>query len=495
MQARTGSFVNIVPRMDLSDGDPRDIVDSAPHNIEAEQALLGALLFDNRAHEYLAEQLKPDHFYEPFHGRLFAAVMMKVKVGVLAEPIVLMDQFTADPAFKELGGVRYLVDLVDMAPPAATARDFSILVHALSMRRQIMETCDRTRALAKACDPEIEPLDIISDAEQRIAAIGIDGSGPEAWVEASAMVSRAIQNAKERRGAIEFPSGIEDLDRRLGGLHRGEMTILGARPGAGKTVGAQVFARRTAASGMGTVFFSLEMDQDPMGIRLACDLAFNRGATSFFGVTSNPTMEKVNRNELTDEQWRDLSEAEEIMRGWPLLFDTRPGLTVAQMEAAARRQFRKWEKTGIKPGLIIVDHLGKVRPGKDRGASKHAETADISNDLAAMFKRLDVAGLVLCQLNRGVEGRDDKRPVASDLRQAGEIEEDARQVVFLYRPEMYLREPLGDESPAQEAVRVEKLQNAKNKMFWLIEKNSHGPRGQVQTFCEIACSAIRDWEA
>ena len=177
----------------------------------------------------------------------------------------------------------------------------------------------------------------------------------------------------------------------------------------------------------------------------------------------------------------------------PLLIDARPGLTVARIEAAARRAHRKWRKKGIEPGPVIVDHLGIVRPDKDRKGSLHAEVADVSRGLAEMAKRLGVPVVALCQLNRGVEGRDDKRPQLSDLRQAGEIEEDARAVVMLYRASYYLRPPMdpSSEGPAEAAEREAKLARVKGRVTFLVEKNSHGPAGvQVEAFCDPATSAV-----
>jgi replicative DNA helicase len=241
-------------------------------------------------------------------------------------------------------------------------------------------------------------------------------------------------------------------------------------------------------------FFSLEMTKAALAMRVACDVTYDRGAPVYAGQPSSPTFNAAMKGELEPHQWRQIDEASDIIDGWPLVIDDRSGLNMAQIEAAARRQHRRWERQGIKPGPVIIDHLGKVRPMTDRKGSKHAEVADVSADAQSMAKRLGVPVLALVQLNRGVEGRDDKRPQLSDLRQAGELEEDARQVIFLFRPEYYVRDGAPDESFEERTKRVEKLDQCRNQLLWLVEKNSHGPRGQVQTFCEIACSAIRDWD-
>jgi replicative DNA helicase len=232
------------------------------------------------------------------------------------------------------------------------------------------------------------------------------------------------------------------------------------------------------------------MGPDPMALRLACDVSRDR-----FGNWSDDliTLERINRGDLSDREWQILDGARQEVAKWPIRFDTRPGHTMARIESLSRRAFRDFERRGVKPGLIIVDHRGKVRPGSDRRGNKHAEVADISGAAAEMAKRLDVPVLLLCQLNRQVEGRPDKQPTLSDLRQAGEIEEDARQVIFLSRPEYYLREPGADESIADRMEREDKLAKVRNKLFWIVAKNSNGPTGTALTRCDISASAVREW--
>lgn len=238
------------------------------------------------------------------------------------------------------------------------------------------------------------------------------------------------------------------------------------------------------------------MSAKALGLRLAADVAFDRNA-ALYGPHShqcNPTPDAAQKDGLSAAQWAQLEAAQEQVDAWPLFTDDRASLTIAQMEAAARRQHRRWERVGIKPGPVVIDHLGRVRPGKDRRGARHAEMADISNEASEMAKRLGVPVVGLVQLNRGVESREDKRPQLSDLRQAGELEEDARQVVFIYRPEYYLRPPADGESFDQECERREKLKAVEKKMYWIVGKNSHGPLGEVLTYCDIASSAVRSWQ-
>ncbi|MGI9169205.1 MAG: replicative DNA helicase [Caulobacteraceae bacterium] len=459
----------------------------SPVNLEAEQALLGAVLYDNATLESLGG-ISPRHFSEPGHVHLFGAIRAVVANGERADCVTVRDRMKASAAFEEMGGAEYLANLVDRAPPTSVALTMARVVADQSMRRDILREMSDVAKQA-ALDPETDALGIVADAERRLAQIASDGPSREAWRSATEVIVSALDTAQSRDGCIDVGTGLTEVDDHIGGFGRGELSIIAGRPGMFKSGVASQIAKSNAARGKGTVFFSQEMGIEPLGLRLACDLSWDAYDHAF-----NPTFDKARRNKLTAEQWGQLREAAAIVAEWPLLFDVRPGLTVSNMEACARRAFRQWERRGIPRGPVIIDHLGIVRPEKDRQGSKHAEVADVSRALAEMAKRLDAPVIALCQLNRGVESRDDKRPMLSDLRQAGEIEEDARLVAFLYRPEYYFRPPQdpGSETAERRVERETKLARNRNKLLWLVEKNNNGPLGQIETFCDVACSAVRD---
>lgn len=468
------------------------MTDALPHNLEAEQALLGLLLYDRESFFAVEGVVRPPHFFEPFHGRLFEAVRDGALKGRAIDPALLAQRFERDPAWQEFGGTQYLGDLIDHAPPATTVSDYAQTVAGLATRRDLIRAA---REMAQAARSEPDAERALGEAERLLAEVTQNSGTADEWKSASDLIGEAISYAQARNGRIAYSFGVRELDDLTGGLNAGEMTIVAGRPGGGKTVVAQTIARANAAAGLGTCIFSLEMGPLSLGLRLACDLVFDRRAPTYAGKTSNPTSDRAVKNDLTPDQWRALQSAQETVKGWPLHIDTRAGLTLTQIETSARRAHSAWARRGIQPGPLIIDHLGKVRPGVDRRGNMYAETADLSSGAAEMAKRLGVPVVALVQLNRGVEQREEKRPALSDLRNAGQLEEDARQVVMIYRPEYYLREPLGQETFEQEAERRAKLDQARNKLFYLVEKSSHGPIGQVQAFCEIACSAIRDWEA
>ncbi|WP_426046060.1 replicative DNA helicase [Brevundimonas sp. TWP3-1-2b1] len=467
-----------------------------PRNLEAEQALLGCLMMSGDVLDAVDGLVSAETFSEPYHQLVFGELATMIRSGRRPDPTLVMDSLKLSPAFEEFGGLRYLADLMDRSPPVHTARDYGVSLADLATRRALIESADI--AAFNAADPGIEGLDHVAALEARLADIASVGGARDEWEQAGEMVGRAIDAAQQRDGVIRFSWGIAELDDLTGGLQAGEVAIVAGRPGMLKTGVAISIALANAAKGFGTAFNSLEMSGAALGLRVACAVAHDRSEETFSGQPGpdgNPWYISASKGTLTRRQWERLREAQAAVASMPLLIDARAGLTVARIEAAARRAHRKWRKKGIEPGPVIVDHLGIVRPDKDRKGSRHAEVADVSRGLAEMAKRLGVPVVALCQLNRGVEGRDDKRPQLSDLRQAGEIEEDARAVVMLYRASYYLRPPMDPsrEGPAEAAEREAKLARAKGKLTFLVEKNSHGPAGvQVEAFCDPATSAVGD---
>jgi replicative DNA helicase len=317
-----------------------------PINIAAEQALLGALLLKPDAFFEVSGLVRPEHLHEPFHQRLFEVIKDRAE-NRGAAPELLATLFADDPAFADLGGVRYLADLIDRAPPPANAPDYARELATLYARRRLMEIGAEITALG-AHSAAGDPDELIGDAERLLADASVEAGGRGGFVSARAMVKDAITYARTRPGKVEFTFGVDALDAHLGGMNPGETTLLAARPGVGKTVGALTVARGNAQAGLGTCVFSLEMSRNALGLRLASDLAFDRHAPCYLGESQNPTADKALKNLLSPEQWAKLEEAERIVAGWPLLIDDRSGLTLAQIEAEARRAHRE---RGSNPAL------------------------------------------------------------------------------------------------------------------------------------------------
>ena len=462
-----------------------------PASVEAEQMLIGAALYDPEAFE-IASGVDPAAFYEPAHGRLWAAIRDLSAAGRRPDPVLIFERMKSDPGLVELGGVRYLADLVDKATPVMAA-DYAALVADLGARRELIRVGGEIAARAAEVGPG-SALDVLAEAEAQLAVIAASGATASAWRSATEMIRCAIETAETAGREPAFPFGLAELDAATGGLAAGELAVIAGRPGMGKTLVGLSIAKTNGMAGRGTLLFSLEMAASALGLRLACDLAYDPEAVSYDGSGENPTFDRARRNVLASDQWAKLRAAERRAATWPLLIDDRASLTVAQMEACARRAHREWARRGIEPGPVIVDHLGIVRPDKPRGGNKVQETGDVSRGLAEMAKRLGVPVVALCQINRASEGREDKRPSLAELRWSGAIEEDARLVIFLHRPAYFLRPPEdpGAETTPQRIEREAKLADVRNKLLWIIAKQNSGPLGQVETFCEIGCAAIRD---
>lgn len=464
-------------------------------NYEAEFAVLGLALYEPKILTTLPH-LSAELFGDELNKRIFTQIEQRQAMAGDAVIILVAQALAGDPALADLGGPPFLYDLLDKAPPLTSAEDLVAVLVDLAGRRKLVEAADAARAAA--LDQAVPFLEATSIAEQGVAAAARYAELDVAHeMDAGDMIADAVAASRQRDDGISFPIGLHEVDAMTGGLTAGEMTVLGAYTGMGKTMAGIQVAKANAAAGLGTIFYSLEMGKEAMAIRLACDVAFDRFARAYSGRTTNPTLNATLKNQgVSDEQWARLAEAQAIVAGWPLKVDVRPGLTVAQMEAGARRQHRLWRRQGIKPGPIFVDHIGKVRPSQNRRGDKTAEISDISNDLATMAKRLGVPVVAMAQINREVDkqGAEDRRPQLSHIKQSGAIAEDARLVILLYRPEYYYREPMEHEDAAKKAERIEKLRKVERHFYWIVAKNSNGPQGQVLTFCQAECSAIRDWD-
>lgn len=472
---------------------PTDEVKSLPHNLEAEQALLGSVMFDNDIFYDVADGLRGFDFYEPFHQRLYDAIASNIRRGQLAEPTVLVEWFTEDPAFKEFGGLRYLADLVDRAPPSANSRDYARIITDLAMRRHLIETAGEV--LKSATDPTETALDLVLAAERSMGEITMNGPVKSAFEDLSTIYATQLAKSRSLDGQVPgISTGIPDLDKKLGGLRRKNVIVVAGRPGMGKSAAAITLALNVASpsaeapNGRGAMFFSLEMPAEQVATRFGCAVAFERDLPP----EENPTYEDFEKGLLNDIQWQRLEEAGRKFASMPVKIDFRSKLKVSQMMAAARRQKREWEKKGIEPGVIIIDHVLQVQPEK-RLNDKVVEIGQIADDILDMAKVLDMPIVLLCQLGREVDKRDDKRPNLSDLKWSGSLEENAAAVVFCYRPEYYNKVPPHDAKDAEWAKYNRVKEKFTDRLIFLLEKNRNGRANQeIEVFCRIGCNVIQN---
>jgi replicative DNA helicase len=472
----------LAPALDLRPA-PQDTAPThAPANVEAEQALLGALLYDNGAFERLSDALQASHFFEPFHGRLFAAVEANIRRGQLADPTLLAEQFQRDAAFQELGGVRYLADLVDRAPPAARAGDYGRAIYDLALRRELIRIGGEISETAHVGDPELTARDQIEAAEQQLYSLAETGTASSGLVGLDVALVRAVEMAAEaynRDGGLSGVStGITDLDAKLGGLHPSDLIIIAARPSMGKSslcanIAFNVARRyeweptpdggRKTVNGGVVAFFALEMSAPQMAMRLLAEVS---------GVPSD----KIRKGEITAVEFGRIRDAATEIQEAPLFIDDTGGISISKLVARARRLKRT---SGLD--LIVIDYVQLITAGSgSRPENRVQEVSQITQGLKSLAKELQVPVICAAQLSRQVENREDKRPQLSDLRESGSIEQDADVVMSIYRESYYLGRTEPREGTEEHLAWQEKMDLIRNEAEVIIGKQRHGPIGTVK---------------
>ncbi len=453
---------------------------SLPHNLEAEQALLGALMFDNAIFERLSDRLRGSHFYEPFHQRLYDAIEDHIRQGLLAEPTILMERFKQDPAFAEFGGLRYLADLMDRAPPGANAPDYARVVYDLALRRDLIRIGGDI--IKEAPDPETPALDQIEQAELTLYSLAETGAPSSGFVSFSTALAGAVQMAGEayqRDGKLAgLATHLDDLDSKLGGMHPSDLLILAGRPSMGKTALATNIAfnvarnyrweptpdgRKTVSGGV-VAFFSLEMSAEQLAMRILADAS---------GVSSD----RLRKGEIDASDFGKVRDAAIEIGESPLYIDATGGLAISKLAARARRLKRM--EQGLD--LIIVDYLQLITVGEGNAQKNRVqEVSEITGGLKALAKELNVPIIALSQLSRQVENREDKRPQLSDLRESGSIEQDADCVMFVYRESYYLGRTEPREGTEEHLKWQEDMDLLEHQAEVVIGKQRHGPIGIVK---------------
>ena len=428
-----------------------------PSNVEAEQGVLGAILLNNEAF-WRVGSLGPEHFYEPFHGHLFASIANAMKEGWGADPVGISEEFRASKAYKELGGVRYLLDLVDRAPPTATVERYAATIVELHTRRELQRLGD---ALAEAAH-EIDSAGggaakLIADTEAALLGLQL-GARDLSLTDAAAAAADVMAWVDDREAPGGAVSGMRPLDVALGHMLPGDLIVIGGRPSMGKSALAANLALRIAAPdfweeaghgyspGMedvrnprlplpaGVIEIS-EMSVGQMARRHIADIGFHLFGKDF------PTYRELRDKKVSVDQRRMLATAAETFAAMPITMLRRTGLKVSQLRSIVRRQAVAWAAKGIAVGLLIIDHVGLLKPeGKTSG--RYEAQMEIAIDTKELAEQLGCPVIALVQLSRQVEQRDDKKPQLSDLRDAGGWEENADAVLFPFREAYYAsREP------------------------------------------------------
>lgn len=453
-----------------------------PHSIEAEQQLLGAILTNNEVFDRISQIVQPEHFHDPVHGRIFEIAAQRIHRNALASPVTLKAFLEDDEGLRERGGPTYLVQLAGMAISAFAARDYAQIIRDLATRRELIRLGQDIAARAQRVEVEDEPGEQIIEAEQALYRLAEEGVARTGFVSFLRAVTDAVQvaNAAYQRdgGLAGLSTGLNDLDRKLGGLHKSDLLILAGRPSMGKTALATNIAFAIARSyrkgqlpdgSEGAVdggvvgFFSLEMSAEQLAARILSEAA-------------EIPSEQIRRGDMTETEFRRFVDAAKTLESCPLFIDDTPALPIAQLAARARRLKRTH---GLD--VLIVDYLQLVR-GSSRAsdANRVQEVSEITQGLKAIAKELEIPVLALSQLSRQVESRDDKRPQLSDLRESGSIEQDADVVMFVFREEYYKsREKPGEHELERMAAWQQDMERTHGKAELIIGKQRHGPIGTV----------------
>ncbi|MBL4811861.1 MAG: replicative DNA helicase [Rhodobacteraceae bacterium] len=455
-------------------------VDTVPHSIEAEQQILGAILTNNDVFDRISTILTADHFYEPVHGRIFDIAGQRIRRNSLASPVTLKTFLEDDAGLKELGGAAYLARLAGAAISAFAARDYAQMIYDLAVRRELIALGQDIAARASKVDVENEPTEQIVEAEQALYKLAEQGTSEQGFQSFLRAVTNAVQNANAaygRDGGLAgISTGLDDLDKKLGGLHKSDLLILDGRPSMGKTALATNIAfnvakayrkgimpdgNEGAVNGGVVGFYSLEMSAEQLAARILSE-------------ASEVPSEQIRRGDMTEGEFRRFVEAAKDLESCPLFIDDTAALPISQLAARARRLKRTH---GLD--VLIVDYLQLVRPATAKD-SRVNEVSEITQGLKAIAKELDIPVIALSQLSRQVENREDKRPQLSDLRESGSIEQDADVVMFVYREEYYKeREKPSDHELEKMAAWQDDMERLHGKAEIVIGKQRHGPIGTV----------------
>ncbi|MCW3796758.1 replicative DNA helicase [Sphingomonas sp. BN140010] len=453
-----------------------------PQNVEAEAALLGAMMLDNRLVEDVQLRLRADHFFEPLHGRIYDAILRMTDRNMVANPVTLRPLFEADEAMKEVGGPAYLAQLTGSGAAIIGARDFAQQIYDLALLRSLVSVGREMVEVALDTSEDIVPLEQIERAETELYKVAEQGGGEgkvKAFAEASTIALRTVEKALQSGGHLSgITTGLDSLNSKIGGMHPSDLMILAGRPGMGKTSLATNIAFSAAqrwlrdqedgiepekSAGAATAFFSLEMSADQLATRVLAEQS---------GISS----ESLRMGKLSTSEFHKLARAAAELQTLPLYIDDTPGLTIAALRARARRLKRQ---KGI--GLVVVDYL-QLLSGTGRGGNDNRvqEISEISRGLKQLAKELDVPVLALSQLSRAVEQREDKRPQLSDLRESGSIEQDADMVWFVFRQDYYLQMKKPDESHPDFPAWQEEMQRMWGLAEVIVAKQRHGSTGRVR---------------
>ena len=455
-----------------------------PSNIEAEQALLGSILVNNDIIDEIANIINPTSFYDPAHTKIYEVIEILNNKGMIANPITLKNYFEKDDMLEEVGGTEYLVKLTRFSSSTKQAIDYAKVVHEMYLRRElVLISDDLTHETLTTKESNAEK--IIEKTEKSLFDLAERGSFSQSFLKFNQALDQTIEMAtlamKNDRGIVGVPTGLTELDEKLGGLHKSDLIILAGRPSMGKTALATNIAYHAAQQLMSrqekssVAFFSLEMSSEQLSTRILSEQARIKS-------------DDIRRGKVTEEEINRYIETSRNIYNLPLFIDETPAITIATLSNRARRIKRLF---GLS--LVVVDYIQLMRASNlMRNDGRVQEISEITQGLKALAKELGVPVLALSQLSRAVEQRDDKQPQLADLRESGSIEQDADVVMFVYREEYYLERKQPKLGSIEHAEWQSKMNDVNGLADIILGKQRHGPTGTIKVEFEGIYTKFKD---
>ena len=454
-----------------------------PNNIEAEQAVIGSILVSNDIFDDVSIIIDNKKFYDPVHQKIFAAIENLISKGMLANPITLKNYFENDNSLAELEGHEYLVKLTKFSTTIRQAIEYSKIVYDMHIRRELIKISETMTENASNKILDLPGNKIIEDSERLLFDLAEKGSLNTSFIKFDQALNYTIEMAsnafKNEEGIVGVPTGLTDLDDRLGGMHNSDLLIIAGRPSMGKTALATNIAFHAAkkiqekGTKSSIAFFSLEMSSEQLSTRILAEQS---------RIKSND----IRRGRISEEQFDKFIETSKNISELPLYIDETPAISIAAMSNRARRIKRLH---GLD--LVVVDYIQLMSAANTRDG-RVQEISEITKGLKALAKELSVPVLALSQLSRAVEHRDIKKPQLSDLRESGSIEQDADVVMFVYREAYYLEKLEPRPATVEHAEWQAKMNEVSNLAEIIIGKQRHGPTGNINVEFEAMFTKFRD---
>jgi len=458
-----------------------------PCNIEAEQSVLGSILVSNEIFDEISQIVDTQKFFDPIHSKIFETIDKLISKGLLANPITLKNFFENDEGLKELGGQEYLIKITKFSTSKKQTIDYANIVHEMHVRRELIKISESVLYEASR-DIEISTSseNLIQNAEKSLFDLAERGHFNQSFMKFENALKQTIDMAKSAyqndEGIVGVPTGLSDLDSRLGGMHKQDLVIIAGRPSMGKTALATNIAFHAAQNiqkkGLKSTvaFFSLEMSSEQLSTRILSEQS---------RIRSND----IRRGKVSEKEFEKFIETSKNIFELPLYIDETPAISIAAISNRSRRIKRLF---GLE--LIIVDYIQLMQSSKNREFNRVQEISEITQGLKALAKELNVPVLALSQLSRAVEQRDDKKPQLADLRESGSIEQDADVVMFVFREAYYLERKEPTLGSVDHAEWQQKMDEISSLAEILISKQRHGPTGNVKVEFEAMYTKFKDLE-